>query len=387
MSKNMPATNQNRTGSGRFRTSAQHPFRRFNKMLQGGEFPHLFVLSGREQYLIQWAVQELRSRLVEPAAEGFDYVRLNGQKMGISELIENCETLPLSSARRMVVVDDFDLLSGAGAASEAKAAKATETETGTEAEATLIQYMGNIPESCLLVFVQTTIDRRRRLYKAIAAAGDSYDFIALREDDLAAFIRKYLSQNGRQAAEGTIKRWIAHSGYLDKVSDYTLFHFANDIEKLISYTDKPEISFSDILAVTSTNLETYVFTMLDEIAAGRPANALRLLSRLLRAGENEYRLLHLLASQLELVLMVREMQEQRVSANEMAERLGVQEFRIRKAAAWARSGSIAKFRLWFRRCCQIDRQIKTGRLGARLALELLIGTVTAKAETGSGSRS
>ena len=62
---------------------------------------------GIEQYLVKWAVETLVKKYVNSAASAMDYVKLSGERITVSEIINACETFSMFSERRIVWVRDF----------------------------------------------------------------------------------------------------------------------------------------------------------------------------------------------------------------------------------------------------------------------------------------
>ena len=342
----------------------EHAFKAIEKSLKDGSVKSPLFLFGREGYLIQWAVSAIIEKYVSPAVRDLDFTRTEGNGLSLDTLVAQCETLPMLSEKRVVLIENFPLLAGA------KAKGFSESD-----ENELNEYLKTLPESCLLVFTNESADKRRKLYKTIGAAGACYDFTELDEKLLRGFIDKKLRQSGKFAKPGVISRWIELSGYYDKETDYTLYNLENDLRKIIAYTDSEEILWNDIAETSSGNAETYVFSMLDALSENRKGDAFRLLHNLLLSGESEYKLLALICSQLEVILIAKELADEGRSFDEMKSLVSIHEFRIRKALPLTKRYSEAQLRRTLSRAYEIDRTIKTGVLDARLALELLIASV------------
>ena len=84
------------------------------------------------------------------------------------------------SEKRVVIVEDFP------AGGESIKESYTEAE-----EKALIEYLKELPDSCLLILTADSVDKRRKLYKAISTAGACYEFGRLSESEIEA-----LSRNG-----------------------------------------------------------------------------------------------------------------------------------------------------------------------------------------------
>lgn len=342
----------------------EHAFRLIEKGIKNNSLESPLFFYGREQYLVQWAVSSIVKKYVNPATKDLDYSRVDGGTLTLATLINQCETLPLLSPRRVVWIEDFALLAG-------------NQQRGftEEDEKNLSIYLKQLPKSCLLIFTGETADKRRRIYKAIGEQGACYDFKELDEKLLRGFIVKRLKQSGKFAKSSVINQWILLSGYYDKETDYTLFNFENDIIKAIAYTDGEEIRTDDLQETISSNVETFIFSMIDALSENKKDEAFKLLHNLLISGENEYKLLSLICLQFETILMVKELKEEGRSFKDMHRILGIHEYRIKKAIPYSNRYSINQLYNILIKAYRVDHNIKKGILDGRLALELLIAEI------------
>lgn len=342
----------------------QHAFRRIDQELRGGDLKNLLLFFGKEKYLIQWAVDAIVGHFVNDSCKALDFAPLDGDLVTVDELIAHGETLPLMSQKRVVLIRGF------------KWVESTKSKNLDEAEEKrLIQYLKNFPESCLLVLLAESVDKRKRLTKTITEAGSIYDFCELDERALKAFIEKKVKEAGKTIRSSVINELVSLSGYFHKETEYTLYHLDNDIKKAVAHADGQEVLLADISATVAGNLDTNVFALLDDLSKGRKQAAFQMLHHLLLSGENEYLLLSLLCSHFELMLSVKEMEQARYTFAQMKEHLGVHEFRIKKAVEFSQRFSLPWLRKILHKSYNVDQQIKSGFLSASLALELLMAQV------------
>ncbi|MFQ8847592.1 MAG: DNA polymerase III subunit delta, partial [Clostridia bacterium] len=145
----------------------------------------------------------------------------------------------------------------------------------------------------------------------------------------------------------------------------------NDLKKVIAYSGE-EITASDVGAVLSVNPENNVFAMLDAIGRNRKDEALRLLYNLLESGTTVFSLLRMITGQLELILSIKEMKENGMNLTQIQKKLGVHQFRVKKAAAVGGNCSVSYLKNILSEAYQVDEHIKTGLFDGQLALEYFI---------------
>ncbi|MBR5741651.1 MAG: DNA polymerase III subunit delta [Firmicutes bacterium] len=337
--------------------------------LESGALAGAVLLFGRERYLVKNAENAIATRFVNPAVKELDLTRIEADAFSVNGLVEQCETLPVFSEKRVVIVRDLPQLEG-------KTPKGFTEENETE----LLAYVKNVPETTVLVFVSKSVDKRAKLFKAIPNA---YEFGPVERNVLEKFAARTLAPYGKTIAPAAFRLLVERTGYYpdafrktaQREYDYTLYHLENDLAKLAGGTEAAEIGEADVEELVGGNLETDVFRILDAAFEGRTGESLAQLRNLLRSGESVFKILGLLVSQLEIMTVAKEMQEDRKPLPAMVEALGVHEYRIKKSLPLVRSRSAAQLEETFRFALEIDRSIKTGALEGPVALELLIARI------------
>lgn len=342
----------------------EHAFQTISKDLKNDKIGPVVALFGREQYLAQWAADQIIAKYINPACKEMDLSILEIEKISLDTIKESCETFTMMSPKRVVLIKEFPLLEG----TKMKA-------FSEEQEGQLSDYIKQIPDGCIVILIANSADKRKKIYKAIHENGQTYEFDTLSEKDLRSFIEKRFRASKKIVKPSVIHQFIQNSGYFHKEAEYTLYNLENDIKKMIAYSEGEEILLSDVLATVSGNLETSVFAMLDAISIGRKNEAYLLLNSLLTSGENLYMILSLIASQFEIILEVKELKEEGKNLSEIQSILQIHEFRIKKAMSFADRYSIKSLKQILIKVYEIDKSIKTGLLEQSFALELFIAQI------------
>jgi DNA polymerase-3 subunit delta len=333
---------------------AVHAFKRIRDDLDTDSLKNILLFYGREDYLIRWSADKVKERYINPAVEMFDYMKLEGAECSADDIKAACETMPMMSEKRVVAVSDFDM-----------AAEDSDELNG---------YFENFPDSTTLILISSSPDKRRKLFKTIQKYGAEYDFDRLDIPQFKSFIIKRFRNSGMEFDSNVPDMIAEASGYYDKDSDYTIDNLINDIDKIISHSSG-RISAHDVEETISGNEMRDVFAFADALAAGRKGEALSLLSVLLSYGENTFKLLGLICSQFETVLLVNEMNADGLSVSQMHEHTGIHEFRIKKSLSLARRYTSSHLRRILMKAYEVDRNIKSGLSEAETALELLVAAV------------
>ncbi|GAB1476606.1 DNA polymerase III subunit delta [Bacillota bacterium] len=359
----------------------EHAYKRIQRDIKSGDLKNLLFFYGEEEYLINWALDEIVNRYIDPGVGTLNRTSFNWKSTSVEELIEECETLPMFAEKRVVIIEGFK--AGEEKSKEdQEPADTAEAEESAEEEVVddkkqkdLIRYAEMLPDSCFLILTSQSADKRRKIYKTINSLGACYEFSRLDEPDVRSLIKKRLAKSGKTAEANVIRRIIEMSGYLDKQSNYKLYNLENDIKKLVAHSVGNEILITDLNETLSRNTEAYVFDMIDAISQNRKGDALSLLHSLINSGEVWQKLLALICSSYEVLLIVKEMKEDGFGLGEIFKKTGIHEYRIKIASGISGRYSSRQLRHILCSCFTADKNIKFGLLDEKLAIEMLIACI------------
>lgn len=345
----------------------EHAYKTFQKMLQSGVFPSVLLLFGKEAYLVDWAVRETKKLLLNPASLVMDLNRFAEDDFTAADIVNASETPPMLSPRKIVMVEDCDLLF---------AGQALAPESGKQSE--LAAYIKDVPPTTLLIFTATKVDKRKRLYKEIVKSGIAYEFKSIEGKTLTDFIKKRINVAGKSALDKDIRTFVTMTGYTDKDSDYTLYNMVNDLKKATAFTAQSELTLDDFQQTTAGNVDTDVFKLLDAAFLGDKNKALSLLKNMMSAEKQSYasgvalRFIGLICAQLEIMLVAKERLAEGQPYGALAAAMGIKPFRLQKALEAAGERTIEQLACSLAASFEMEQEIKRSDMPASLILELFI---------------
>ena len=119
--------------------------------------PHVYLLLGEEDLLVEQALHRLLDQLIPPEERTLNLDVIHTDEIELPELIIRIDTLPFFGRRRAVVVKDAD------------AWKPAEQER-------MAAYLEQGPPPSALILIGTEFDRRRKLYTTIRRLGEIQEF-------------------------------------------------------------------------------------------------------------------------------------------------------------------------------------------------------------------
>lgn len=321
--------------------------------LKAGTVRNVYFFSGPEAYIRKSALAALEKKLLMPGLESMNRTVMSAPSA--QAVIENCETLPMMSDYRLIIVRDCALLAAGKAKDEAQDSEL------------LCEYIGRVPQTTCLVFdCDAAIDKRKKLTKALLALSGAVSFDALDDAQLHRWINQTLRPMGKKMDRAACELLAFTSG-----RDLTLL--SGELQKLAAYAEGREaIEQADIEAIATRTAESTVFAMVDALAAGRAREAFELLAVLLSAGEQRIGVLAMITRQYRQMMHLAAMQAQRMPQAQMAKALGVPPFAMKKLGAQVGRRSYESLRENVELCVQTDYDIKRGALREDAALERLM---------------
>lgn len=239
----------------------------------------------------------------------------------------------------------------------------------------LAEYVENSNDSTILIFSSEEIKGSAVMTGALKKNAQCYDFDKIDKAELKSFAVKRFKSAGVEIGPKALALLIDTTGYFNKESDYRLFHFEQDIQKVIAHSDGLRITEEDVERTVTGDMETFVFDMLDGISSNQKEKAFTILYNMLHSGSDAFSIIGAIVSQFELMLSVKQMREDGMDLSSIHKKLGGSEFRIKKMIPYTNKFSVAKLKQILSGIYEVDRNIKTGLLDSRMALELFIASI------------
>ena len=313
--------------------------------IKTGNFRKAYLLYGEEAYLKQQYKTNLEKAL-NPDGDTMNFAHYEGKGIDIRQLIDLCETMPFFADRRVIILEDTGFFKN----------KCEE----------LAEYMKELPDYLCMVFVESEVDKRSRMYKAVKNCGRIVEFAKQDEKTLMRWAAGILAREGRKITTRDMELFLTKTGT-------DMGNIRMELEKLITYTMGQDIvTREDIEEICTTRTENKIFDMVRAVTERNQRRALDLYNDLLTLREPPMRILFLLSKQFRQMCLAKKMAGEGASQNEIATRLGVPSFVARNILACARAYSVEELEQAEEDFVDAEEAVKTGRLQDVLSVELLI---------------
>ena len=236
----------------------------------------------------------------------------------------------------------------------------------------LSDYIKELPETTSMIFVESEIDKRGKLYKAVKDKGRVVELGRQDESTLLRWIAGSVRRENKQVTEQVIRFFLTKVGT-------DMENIQRELEKLFCYTlDKSEITAQDVEEICTTQITNQIFDMVNAVAEKQQRKALDYYYDLVALKEPPMRILFLLTRQFRLLLEVKDMDKRGYPRKEIASKVGLHPFVVGKYQEQARAFSSKALREIIEDSVDMEEAVKTGRLSDMLGVELFIMKYSAK---------
>ena len=317
------------------------------KQLSHKQIPPFYFIMGPEAFLIQESLKCIKSYVLSPETMDFNYEVFRAGEEGLSRVREVVETLPVLSEKRMIVCESAHKLKDAD-------------------RKTLLSILKSPVETCVLVFVSSAPDRRKKIIKELM----SYCEVVLAEPPKEKEWDKWIQWMGQ-------KEGLSFSpSAIPLIKEYACLDLMNlntEVKKLKSFLgSKKHISKEDVLAVVPRVRPENVFALSEAIGQRDMPLALLCLSRLLEDNHNEVGALALISRHIRILIRVKEGLKKGNTEKTICDKTGVPSFFIRKYIQSADLWTEKKMVSALEALKATDKALKSSPISAHIWLENFI---------------
>lgn len=307
-----------------------------------------------DAFRVRERVQELRDAFRakhDPSGLNFTQFPTDGQKVNASETLQSALASPFLGTRRLVIVRDVV----AGAKKEAEKSWA-----GVE----------RVPESTVLLFVDATDPaavEKSALFKMLKDLGAKLEPLP---SPIGAELVKWIIRRAATLSVG-ISADAAQELALRTAGD--LWQADAELGKLSAFAGAVTITSAMVAEMVRPAFDGQMFALMDAVSQKRTREALRMLEEERQAGSADFYLLSMLQRQIRLLFSARLLldDDPRATSPQAADVLGAAPFVAGKVLSQARGFSSETLREARALTYAFDVGVKSGRIDAALAVDLL----------------
>ncbi|MBD3380532.1 MAG: DNA polymerase III subunit delta [Candidatus Omnitrophica bacterium] len=304
---------------------------------------HNYLITGNDPYIREREIKRIRGKYLSPGEEELNYSVYGCED--IDGIMDSLGTMPFLADKRVVLVKD------AGDINES-------------ALETLLNYLSSPSDTGVLV-IAGEFDKRKKAYKELSSAMEVLRADKPDAETVKGWIRKYFKREGIEISSDAVEIIAELKG------DDTIGIKA-ELEKLAGFAEGGRIEASHVQQLVGRSVADTVFDLVDAINARKSEWVFGILKDLYDNKKQPQEILGYLGWYLRMMQKIALLSGRGVPSEGIVRELGYKPGYARRLLRQARDYPVKRIEKWTRAVYETDRDIKTGKRDAVLAMEMLM---------------
>ena len=305
----------------------------------------VYLLYGTDEFLLK---EELNRIIEKENIEEIDIDNINASEYKIDSIINKCNSISLFSSKKCIIVNNCNLF--------------LKSKKNDEETIKLINYLNNMNESTILIFLINDKVEETKLFKKILEVGVIKELSEIK--NLKPFIKSNLE--GYYIDDYATELFIKRAGNnTSSIKNYC------EILKMYKLNDKVILK-EDIINVICETVNTDIFKFIDDIILKNKSSAIKTLKYFLKTNEEPIKVIALLSSKFRLMYQASVLSSRGYSEEDIASMYKMKKYPIHLAILNGRKYNKEILLKYLDDLATLDIDIKTGAIDKNSALELFI---------------
>jgi DNA polymerase III subunit delta len=315
----------------------------------------IIFLYGEDSYRSKQKLGEIIEGYKKIHKSGLNLVSFDVKKNDFSDFFDNLKISSMFNEKKLIIL--------------------TNVFNNTKFQEEFLNQIKIIEDSknIIVIYEEQKVDQRIKFFKTLFKKVKCQEFNFLQPASLKKWIVQEFFASGGEKNKTKI-----NYDALDLLVNFVgndLWRMANEINKLSSYKRPGVIKKEDIELLTKPNIENDIFKTIDALASKNKKLALSLLHKHLNNGDVPLYLLSMIAYQFRNLLIIKELIDKKNQYQIIVKKSGLHPFVVQKTYYLCNQFSIEQLKKIYRKIFQIDSDIKTGKIEAETALDLLVAEI------------
>lgn len=310
----------------------------------------ILFLYGADAYRSRQKLSEIVAHYKKSGKSGLNLITLDVKEIEFSDFYDNFKISSMFAEKKLVVLKNIF------------AQKNFQED--------FIQQVKNLEslKDVIVICESEAPDERLKLFKTLLKECKCQEFTFLSGVNLKKWAQEEFEKLNQKI----------NADALDVLLNYTgsdLWRLSGEINKLTNFKKDAVIKKDDIELQVRPGVELDIFKTIDALAAKNKRQALALMQKHLDSGEVPLYLLSMIAYQFKNLLVVKELAQKGLMYASIVKKSGLHPFVVKKTYYACNQFSFEELQQIYWRIFQIDFDIKTGKIEAETALDMLVASI------------
>ena len=334
-------------------------YNEFLNVVKNDNIKSAYLFKGEEEYLMRQAIVLLKEKYINSSFETLNYVNIDEKESDFETILNACETLPFMGEKKMVVINDIE--------------KLIESDND-DLSKKLSKYIEGLDSFVLLLMIDknNSLKKTTSIYKKAKKMGIVIDFDGLKGRDINNWVLNTVKEKNKVISGSNINYFLNKSTYSKYGTSKNLYDIENELLKVISYSEKDEISKENIDMVLIKTLDNNIFDLLKYISERNSDQAIVIFNEIHEMKEPIQRVVYMVIRHLRLLLMYKLYKEKGYSENDARSKMKISPYEFKNISRQSTGFTKERLVIALDEILTLDVKQKTSSLDDKLALEILI---------------
>ena len=310
----------------------------------------IYFIYGQDNYRAKEKLQEIINQYKLVHKSGLNLIQIDAKEKNFKDLFDNFKIVSMFDEKKLIILKDIfsNQKFGEDFLNEIKVLKNS--------------------KNVIVIFEKDEVDQRTKLFKYLIKNTKCQKFSLLDSRGLKIWFKKE-SEKYKLKIDSTAEAML-----LSYVGN-DLWQLVNEIKKLVNFKPNKLIKKEDIILQVRPKIENDIFKTIDSIASKNKKQALSFLHQHLNDGDNSLYLLSMIAYQFRNLLIIKEMIDKGLPYATIQKKSGLAPFVVSKTYYLSNQFTFLELKKIYQKIFQVDLNIKTGKIDAETALDLLVAEI------------
>jgi DNA polymerase-3 subunit delta len=330
----------------------------FEKEIKKNSIKNSYIFCGQDEELIKDGIKMLAKPFVDDSGMDLNYIKFDGNKLDMNQLINACETMPFMGEKKVVIVYRANFLMD----------KTDSSNTNIYND--IKEYLKDVPPYTILVMYYVFSDKRETPKKnkkimALDRITTIVHFEKLRKDRFIKKIEEIFKEKKKEIGNVELRY------FCEKVqNNFDIIN--NEIDKLIDYTIDREIKRQDIDKLIPSKSEDDIFDLVDLISQRKIEKAIDVMDEILFKADQHILIIVSIENQFRRLYGIKLGLQKGKRIDDFISELRLPAFVCEKLVNLSSKFSTRQLGQLIRLCVKTEIRLKSSNIDKRTELELLL---------------